>query len=214
MRLPVGEGPAGNHIVVQTALRVGFVKTHETVGVVEGQRLQKDGVDDSKERDVRADAEADDEDSQDRQKPRERESVRTLRRTSCTSCSSHCQLHVSRACSRSTTGIAEGTQGRVARFFCVHAGRDIFRDLLIEVELQFVIEHCVVALPTQEERTHLLCAADRVSAWRSGSLHDEVDGFGEAVPIGCFGFELLPAGRQSTYKTSPAARSRSRPISP
>ena len=53
--------------------------------------------------------------------------------------SSHCQLHVSRACSRTTRWVAEEAQCRLARFVLGHAGGTILGDLLVEVEAQLVV---------------------------------------------------------------------------
>ena len=61
-------------------------------------------------------------------------------RTSRASDSSHCQLHVSRACSRTTAGLPKRRSAACRASVSVHAGGAVLGDLLVKMEAQFVLE--------------------------------------------------------------------------
>ncbi len=64
--------------------------------------------------------------------------------------SSHCQLHVSRACSRTTARVAEETQRCLPRLSLAHTGCAVLRDLLFKMEAQFVLQLDIRGVAAEE----------------------------------------------------------------
>lgn len=99
-------------------------------------------------------------------------------------------------------GIAKNVHGGVAGFFWTHAPGDILGDLLLEMELDFVVqslrtsvapEESLQAEPGSPHPLHDITIP-------LSRLNDQIDCRGEAAPVGGFLFELSAACRGQRIK--------------
>jgi len=72
----------------------------------------------------------------------------------------------------------------------IHAGGDVFGGLLVEMELKLIVKFVDGAAATEEVLEFEPERWNPIHGAPLRLLHDEIDGGGEAVPVGGFFFEL------------------------
>ena len=183
---------------------VGVAEADEGGGISDGEIFEKDGVDESEDGGVGANAEGEGEDGGGGE-------ARSFGELTRGEAEVLCELvepgpAPGGACVFvDESAITKSFHGGVAGLLRGHAGSDVLGDLLLEMELEFVVKFVDSALTAEKglefEPERLYPSHDAPLRF----LHDEIDGGGEAIPVGEFLFELGATGSGEGIELGDAA---------